>query len=95
MNDRSILNLHRLPARLDVQQTAELLGFMAHDIQALMRARLLKPLGDPAANGHKYFSSVEIIALAQDRQWLDRATKVASRYWRTQNLRRRGSLNAA
>jgi thioredoxin reductase len=38
------------------------------------------PLGMPAQNGHKYFSSAEIESLVRDRDWLDKATKVISRH---------------
>jgi len=95
MNAHSMLNIPRLPARLDVQQTAELLGFMEHDIAILIRARLLKPLGDPVPNAHKYFSSVEIQQLFQNRQWLDKATKTVARYWHGKNSTRRSLLSAA
>jgi len=90
-----LLSYQRLPARLDVQQTAELLGFMQHEIAVLMKARLLKPLGEPAPNGHKYFSSVEILNLAQDCQWLDKATKIVSRHWQAKNRIRKNFLSAA
>lgn len=85
MNDRPMLTLYRLPARLDVHQTAELLGFMDHDITILVRAKLLKPLGDPAPNGHKFFSSSELQVLVEDRQWLDKATKAVARHWQAKN----------
>ena len=95
MNERSILNAHRLPARLDVNQTAELLGFMEHDIPVLVRAKLLKPLGDPAPNAHKFFSAAELQQLTGDRSWLDKATKSVSRYWQANNQKRDPLLNAA
>ena len=79
MNERTILNQVRLPARLDVGQTAELLGFMEYEIQVLVRFKLLRPLGEPAPNGRKFFSSVEIHSLAENRQWLDKATRMVSR----------------
>jgi hypothetical protein len=37
-----------LSARLDVVATAKLLGFAEHDIQILMAAGKLEPLGNPA-----------------------------------------------
>ena len=46
-----------LPARLDVAQTAKLLGFAAHDIQILMGTGKLVPLGDPAPNSPKWFAA--------------------------------------
>ena len=95
MNERSILNTARLPARLDASQTAEMLGFMEHDIPVLVRAKLLKPLGEPAANAHKFFSTTELRLVMEDHQWLDKATKAVSRYWQGKNRRRHALLNAA
>src|SRR4051812_2051738 len=71
-----------LPARLDVAATARLLGFAEHDIQILMASRRLVPLGDPAANAPKWFCAVEMIGLAVDRDWLNKATRDLSKYWR-------------
>jgi hypothetical protein len=71
-----------LPARLDVAATARLLGFAEHDIQILMAAGKLEPLGDPAPNAPKWFAAIEVIRLAADRDWLNRATKEVSKYWR-------------
>jgi hypothetical protein len=77
-----------LPARLDVATTAELLGFAEHDIQILMAVGKLTPLGDPAPNAPKWFAAVEIIQLATDRDWLHKATKELSKYWRHSRERR-------
>jgi hypothetical protein len=77
-----------LPARLDVTATAKLLGFAEHDIQILMGAGKLEPLGDPAPNAPKWFAAVEMIRLAADREWLSKATKEVSRYWRHKRERR-------
>jgi hypothetical protein len=71
-----------LPARLDVAATAKLLGFAEHDIQILMAAGKLIPLGDPAPNAPKWFAAVEMIRLAADQTWLHKATKELSKYWR-------------
>jgi hypothetical protein len=79
-----------LPARLDVTSTAKLLGFAEHDIQILMGAGKLEPLGDPAPNAPKWFAAVELIRLAADREWLSKATKEVSRYWRHKRERRSG-----
>jgi hypothetical protein len=77
-----------LPARLDVATTAKLLGFAKHDIQILMAVGKLMPLGDPAANAPKWFAAVEVIRLATDREWLHKATKELSKYWRHKRDRR-------
>lgn len=77
-----------LPARLDVTATAKLLGFGEQDIQILMGVRKLTPLGDPAQNAPKWFSAVEMIQLAADKDWLHKATKEVSKYWRHKRERR-------
>jgi hypothetical protein len=77
-----------LPARLDVGSTAKLLGFAEHDIQTLMAAGKLTPLGDPAPNAPKWFCAVEVIQLATDREWLHKAAREISRHWRSRRERR-------
>jgi hypothetical protein len=76
-----------LPARLDVAATAKLLGFAEHDIQILMAVGKLTPLGDPAPNAPKWFAAVEMIRLAADQDWLHKATKEISKYWRQKRER--------
>jgi hypothetical protein len=71
-----------LPARLDATAAAKLLGFAEHDIQILMGAGKLVALGDPAPNAPKWFAAIEIIRLAADRDWLNKATREVSKYWR-------------
>lgn len=85
MNEKSLLSCSRLPARLDVNQTAEVLGFLSHEISMLLSVGLLKPLGRPAPNGHKFFASAEILELSQDRGWLDKATRAVARHWQERN----------
>jgi len=80
-----------LPARLDVAETAKLLGFAVHDVQILMAVGKLTPLGDPAPNAPKWFSAVEVIRLAGDQDWLHKATKELSKHWHTKRLRRQSS----
>lgn len=70
----SLLSCWRLPARIDVNQTAEILGFLPYEIPVLISSSLLKPLGRPAPNGHKYFCADDILELSHDRRWLDKAT---------------------
>ncbi|HEY3854415.1 MAG TPA: hypothetical protein VGO67_08495 [Verrucomicrobiae bacterium] len=77
-----------LPGRLDVASTARLLGFAEHDMQVLMASGKLTPLGDPAPNAPKWFAAVEIVRLATDRDWLHKATREVSKYWRNKRERR-------
>ncbi|MBI5385962.1 MAG: hypothetical protein HZA90_14890 [Verrucomicrobia bacterium] len=81
-----------LPARLDVVATANLLGFAEHDIQILMAAGKLKPLGDAAPNAPKWFAAVEMIRLATDQDWLHKATKEIAKYWKQKRGRRMNPL---
>ncbi len=74
-----ILNVRRLPAKLNQEQAAALLGFAPHDIPALIRTKLLKPLGNPIRNACKWFSSHELEELRSNRKWLDAAMKAVSR----------------
>ena len=80
-----MLLLSRLPARLDVDQAAEVLGFLKHEISVLLSAGLLRPLGKPAQNGHKFFCTTEILELSQNRDWLDKATRAVAKHWQERN----------
>jgi len=89
----SIWAARNLPARLDVAATAKLLGFAELDIQILKGSGKLTPLGDPAPNAPKWFAAVEMVRLAADRDWLHRATKEISKYWRHKRERRMNPLD--
>jgi len=82
---QSLLSTQRLPARLNVEQTAEVLGFQPHDMPLIVRAGLLKPLGGGPRNSVKYFATFEIEAVRANRKWLDMATKAVSRRQSTVN----------
>lgn len=95
MNSHELYNCHRLPARLDAEQTATLLGFrLEPDIQVLMRAKLLKPLGNPAQNGVKYFASAQVLQLAADTEWLHKATAAIQKFWRSKHTKETTALAA-
>jgi hypothetical protein len=81
----SLLNCRRLPGRLNTTEAAVLLGFQEHDISTLVAAKCLSPLGRPAPNAPKYFAAVDVLAFAQDRDWLDRATKALAKFWLDKN----------
>ncbi|MCU0772119.1 MAG: hypothetical protein MUE94_10190 [Verrucomicrobia bacterium] len=77
-----ILAIVGLPARLDVVAVSAILNFPEHDVPVLVSAKLLEPLGNPAANAPKYFAREIILGHAKDPQWLSKATKAVSSYWR-------------
>ena len=79
-----------LPARLLAAQVAKLLNCTTDDVAVLTSAGKLRALGKPRPNGVKYFSSIELIALLADPDWLDDATKTIGLYWKRKNDRRNG-----
>ena len=81
--------LGQLPARLTAEQTAWVLNCQAHDLPALVNARLLKPLGTPAQNSTKYFSTADVLELMKDKAWLVRVTNTISQHWQHQNARKK------
>ena len=84
----ALLNCRRLPGRLNASEAALLLGFQEHDVAPLVAARLLLPLGKPAANSPKYFAAVEICQRATDPGWLSQATKILAKHWLRKNQRK-------
>ena len=41
----------------------------AHDIPALIAAKLLKPLGNPPQNGTKFFATADVLEASKDSHW--------------------------
>ena len=70
------LDRERPPARLNGEQTADLLGFEKDDLTLLARAGLLVPLGNPTANAVKYYATVDVASFSEDRDRLDQATAI-------------------
>jgi hypothetical protein len=70
------LDRERPPARLNGEQTADLLGFEKDDLTLLARAGLLVPLGNPTTNAVKYYATVDVAAFSEDRHRLDHATAI-------------------
>jgi hypothetical protein len=81
--------LGQLPARLTAEQAGWVLNCQPHDIPALIAARLLKPLGNPAQNGAKYFATADVLETAKDRSWLVKVTNTICQHWQQQNGRKR------
>jgi hypothetical protein len=79
-----------IPARLLAEQVAKLLNCSTDDVAILVSAGKLRALGKPRPNGVKFFSSIELITLLADPDWLDDATKTIIQYWRRKNARRNG-----
>ncbi|MDB6016340.1 MAG: hypothetical protein JWR19_829 [Pedosphaera sp.] len=88
-NGQQCLHALRLPARVSGREAAVLLGFSEHDLPILVRAHLLKPLGQPGPNSPKHYASIELLQHAQDVKWLHRATEIVAKNWQKRNARRR------
>lgn len=84
--DWQFFDSRQLPGRIPSSQAASLICFREEPtVQVLMRAKLLKPLGNPAPNGTKYFSSVEMLQLAANKEWLHKATVRVQRFWKSKH----------
>jgi hypothetical protein len=81
--------LGQLPVRLTAEQAGWVLNCQPHDIPALVHARLIKPLGNPSANGTKYFATGDLLETAKDRSWLVKMTTAINQHWQHQNARKK------
>jgi hypothetical protein len=79
-----------LPARLIAAQVAKLLNCTTENVGLLVSTGKLRPLGRPNSNAVKFFSSIELMTLLADREWLDEATKTIGQFWKRKNARRNG-----
>jgi len=68
------------------------LNCQPHDVPVLAAARLLKPLGNPAQNGIKFFAASELLELVKDRAWLVKVTNAVNQHWHRQNARKKNLL---
>jgi hypothetical protein len=88
-NPVTLLNLHRLPARVDYHGAAVLLNFEVVAIKALVEMGYLKPAGNLKGSEHKYFCTKTLLKLADDEKWVNDATRAVSKYWAEKNGRRK------
>ena len=92
---RFMLLLGQLPARLTVEQTAWVLNCQPHDVPALVAARLLKPLGNPAANSIKFFATADLLEQIKDRNWLVRVSSTIYQHWHKKNAANKDRLTVS
>lgn len=76
------------PGRLTAAQTEITLGLPEGSCPILIKARLLKPLGNPPQNAPKYFGRNYVDALAADDKWLSKASDALVRHWRYRNSKK-------
>ena len=65
-------------------------GNQRGDVGILVNHGKLCALGKPRPNGVKFFSTVEVITLLADPDWLDEATKNIGQFWKRKHARRNG-----
>jgi hypothetical protein len=58
----------------------------------LVAARLLKALGNPAANGIKFFAASDVLELSKDRAWLAKVTNALNQHWQKRNAAKKNWL---
>lgn len=71
--------------RIDVTQASRILGFPETSIPVLIQARLIRPLGNPGRTAPRFFAATEIRELAASRDWLDKAQRAVTLYYRRRN----------
>ena len=92
---RFLMLLGQLPARLTAEQAAWVLNCQPHDLPALVAANLLKPLGNPPANGIKFFATADLLEQIKDRNWLVRVSATIYQHWHTKNARKHLAVRSA
>jgi hypothetical protein len=80
-----LMLLGQLPARLTAEQAAWVLNCQPHDIPALVAAKLIKPLGNPAPNSIKFFCTADLLESSKDRNWLVRVSTTIYQHWHRKN----------
>jgi hypothetical protein len=82
---RFLMLMGQLPARLNAEQAAWVINCQPHNIPALVSAKLIKPLGNPPANGVKYFATADLLEATKDRNWLVRVSATIYQHWQKKN----------
>lgn len=85
LNRRDWFSLILLPGRLTTGEMEMTIGLPPGSAPILIRVGLLRPLGRPPANGHKYFSRDYVLALCKDEKWLARASDALVKHWAKRN----------
>jgi hypothetical protein len=85
------LNMRHFPARMTVEEVAAFFRMSPHDIPVLVASGLLQPLGDPVQSSVKYFATVVLQELAENVEWLHKATAALQGHWAMKNARRSGN----
>lgn len=85
MEKRFLVQCQRLPGRLTPAEAGELLGCTEIEIRLLVKYGLVRLLGKPPPNGHKFLCAAEVEELSRNRDWLDKASRCIYRHWAERN----------
>lgn len=88
----SIQALAKFPVYMTKEKVAEALGIATHNIPPLVRAKLLKPLGNPKRYCVKQFSRDDLARNIANHDWLEKVAEAIHRHWRVKNARKRTKL---
>lgn len=88
---QQLLFARRPPARTSAFGAGIVLGMTEVEVGLLVAKSLLKPLGKPTQKAAKWFATSELFHLADDRDWLSKATQVIQGEWRERNNSRKAS----
>lgn len=91
MNELDLFNCRRLPARLTIEQVATLLGFQVYEILILVRHGKIKTVNHQSRNSRKYFHGQYVLKLAEDADFIEKASKLVAKIIR-ENNRKAGNL---
>ena len=85
MTELDLFNCRRLPARLAIEQVALLLGFQVYEILILVRLGRIKSVNYQSRNSRKYFHGQYVLKLAEDGEFIERASKLVAKAVRENN----------
>ena len=94
MNELDLFNCRRLPARLTIEQVALLLGFQVYEILILVRQGRIKSVNHQSRNSRKYFHGQYILKLAEDFDFIERASKSVAKSVRENNRRDESTIQS-
>ena len=63
-------------ARMTIEEGGKVLRLCDYDAKLMIREKVLVPLGKPARNAVKWFSTYTVAELSENTDWLSRMTKV-------------------
>ena len=87
--------LEKFPALMMKEQVAKALGLATHCIPPLVRAGLIKPLGNPGRYCVKMYSRDVLAKKFADVSWQDKVAAAIHRHWKIKNSRKHQQLKEA